>query len=133
MDHDLKGLLESNLLHLNSDQIGVLMRQLFEGLDYCHAQHIFHRDIKGVIVVLSTVVAIPHHDRDAVTLSFPSLTHSQGRISCSTTRARSSSPISAWLACTMRQRSASTQTRYVDAACGAGIFWLRIWSWFRII
>eukprot|EP00048_Salpingoeca_helianthica_P010785 m.154818 g.154818 ORF g.154818 m.154818 type:complete len:926 (+) comp15138_c7_seq1:56-2833(+) len=47
MDHDLSGLLESGLVRLTHDQIRVLFRNLVEGLEYCHAREILHRDIKG--------------------------------------------------------------------------------------
>lgn len=46
MDHDLFGLLDSGLLELNSDQIGSFMKQLLEGLQYCHSKNFLHRDIK---------------------------------------------------------------------------------------
>lgn len=46
MDHDLFGLLDSGLLELNSDQIGSFMKQLLEGLHYCHSKNFLHRDIK---------------------------------------------------------------------------------------
>lgn len=47
MDHDLTGLLEGGLVTLTVDQIRVLMKHLMEGLAYCHARDILHRDIKG--------------------------------------------------------------------------------------
>lgn len=46
MDHDLFGLLDSGLLELNTDQIGSFMKQLLEGLHYCHSKNFLHRDIK---------------------------------------------------------------------------------------
>jgi len=46
MDHDLFGLLDSGLLELNLDQIASFMKQLLEGLHYCHSKNFLHRDIK---------------------------------------------------------------------------------------
>jgi serine/threonine protein kinase len=46
MDHDLFGLLDSGLLELNNDQIASFMKQLLEGLHYCHSKNFLHRDIK---------------------------------------------------------------------------------------
>lgn len=46
MDHDLFGLLDSGLLELNNDQISSFMKQLLEGLHYCHSKNFLHRDIK---------------------------------------------------------------------------------------
>lgn len=39
MDHDLMGLLESGLVHFNENHIKSFMRQLMEGLDYCHKKN----------------------------------------------------------------------------------------------
>jgi hypothetical protein len=46
MDHDLFGLLDSGILELNNDQIASFMKQLLEGLHYCHSKNFLHRDIK---------------------------------------------------------------------------------------
>lgn len=46
MDHDLFGLLDSGVLDLNNDQIASFMKQLLEGLNYCHSKNFLHRDIK---------------------------------------------------------------------------------------
>lgn len=46
MDHDLFGLLDSGLLQLNNDQIASFMKQLLDGLHYCHSKNFLHRDIK---------------------------------------------------------------------------------------
>jgi len=46
MDHDLMGLLESGLVALSETNIASLMRQLLEGLNFCHKRNFLHRDIK---------------------------------------------------------------------------------------
>jgi cyclin-dependent kinase 12/13 len=46
MDHDLMGLLDSGLVTLGEDHICSLMRQLMEGLNFCHEKNFLHRDIK---------------------------------------------------------------------------------------
>jgi cyclin-dependent kinase 12/13 len=46
MDHDLFGLIDSGLLELNNDQIASFMKQLLEGVHYCHSKNFLHRDIK---------------------------------------------------------------------------------------
>lgn len=46
MDHDLMGLLESGLVDFNQHNIAHTMRQLLDGLNYCHRNHFLHRDIK---------------------------------------------------------------------------------------
>lgn len=46
MDHDLMGLLESGLVALSEGNIASLMKQLLEGLNFCHKKDFLHRDIK---------------------------------------------------------------------------------------
>ncbi len=45
-DHDLFGLLDSGRLELNNEQIASFMKQLMEGVFYCHSKNFLHRDIK---------------------------------------------------------------------------------------
>ncbi|KAJ8375103.1 hypothetical protein SKAU_G00056830 [Synaphobranchus kaupii] len=53
MDHDLMGLLESGLVHFDEGHIKSFMRQLLEGLDYCHKKNFLHRDIKCSNILLN--------------------------------------------------------------------------------
>ncbi|PAV87544.1 hypothetical protein WR25_24672 [Diploscapter pachys] len=47
VDHDLMGLLESrDLVSFTDQQVGVLFRQLVDGIKYAHEQNFLHRDIK---------------------------------------------------------------------------------------
>lgn len=46
MDHDLYGILESGMVTFSELHIASLMKQLLEGLSYCHEKHFLHRDIK---------------------------------------------------------------------------------------
>uniref|UniRef100_A0A224YJD8 Cyclin-dependent kinase 12 n=1 Tax=Rhipicephalus zambeziensis TaxID=60191 RepID=A0A224YJD8_9ACAR len=46
MDHDLMGLLESGLVDFNEHHVASFMRQLLDGLSYCHRRNFLHRDIK---------------------------------------------------------------------------------------
>ncbi|XP_044302872.1 cyclin-dependent kinase 12 isoform X3 [Varanus komodoensis] len=53
MDHDLMGLLESGLVHFSEDHIKSFMKQLMEGLEYCHKKNFLHRDIKCSNILLN--------------------------------------------------------------------------------
>ncbi|XP_034045543.1 cyclin-dependent kinase 12 [Thalassophryne amazonica] len=53
MDHDLMGLLESGLVQFSHEHIRGFMRQLMEGLDYCHKNNFLHRDIKCSNILLN--------------------------------------------------------------------------------
>lgn len=46
MDHDLMGLLESGLVEFSEVHIASFMKQLLDGLRYCHLKNFLHRDIK---------------------------------------------------------------------------------------
>ncbi|XP_053195238.1 cyclin-dependent kinase 12 isoform X2 [Scomber japonicus] len=53
MDHDLMGLLESGLVQFSHEHVRSFMRQLMEGLDYCHKNNFLHRDIKCSNILLN--------------------------------------------------------------------------------
>nr|XP_020463020.1 cyclin-dependent kinase 12 [Monopterus albus] len=53
MDHDLMGLLESGMVQFSHEHIRSFMRQLMEGLDYCHKNNFLHRDIKCSNILLN--------------------------------------------------------------------------------
>ncbi|XP_013119253.2 cyclin-dependent kinase 12 [Stomoxys calcitrans] len=46
MDHDLMGLLESGMVEFNDENNASIMKQLLDGLNYCHKKNFLHRDIK---------------------------------------------------------------------------------------
>lgn len=47
MDHDLTGLLDSDIPKFSIPQVKCYMRQLLEGIKFMHKCTILHRDIKG--------------------------------------------------------------------------------------
>lgn len=53
LDHDLMGLLESQMVEFNESQIASFTKQLLGGLAYCHAENFLHRDIKCSNILLN--------------------------------------------------------------------------------
>ncbi|KAI0071594.1 Pkinase-domain-containing protein [Panus rudis PR-1116 ss-1] len=53
MDHDLAGLLENERVKLTPSQIKLYMKQLLEGTEYMHRNHILHRDMKAANLLIS--------------------------------------------------------------------------------
>ncbi|KAI0264681.1 kinase-like domain-containing protein [Gloeopeniophorella convolvens] len=53
MDHDLAGLLENDRVKLQPSQIKLYMKQLLEGTEYMHKNHILHRDMKAANLLIS--------------------------------------------------------------------------------
>jgi len=53
MDHDLAGMLENERVKLSPSQIKLYMKQLLEGTEYMHRNHIVHRDMKAANLLIS--------------------------------------------------------------------------------
>uniref|UniRef100_A0A1I8HVX4 Protein kinase domain-containing protein n=1 Tax=Macrostomum lignano TaxID=282301 RepID=A0A1I8HVX4_9PLAT len=53
MDHDLFGLLESSEAEFTERHIAGMMKQLLDGLNYCHGKRFLHRDIKCSNVLIN--------------------------------------------------------------------------------
>ncbi len=53
MDHDLMGLLESGFVTFGERHVASFMRQLLDGLDFCHKRNFLHRDIKCSNILLN--------------------------------------------------------------------------------
>ncbi len=55
MDHDLTGLMmsEGSTWRPTEPQVKCYMKQLLVGLNYCHANGVLHRDIKGSNLLIS--------------------------------------------------------------------------------
>lgn len=53
MDHDLMGLLESGMVDFNEENNASIMKQLLDGLNYCHKKNFLHRDIKCSNILLN--------------------------------------------------------------------------------
>ena len=53
LDHDLMGLLDSGYVNFTEENIAHIMRQLLDGLNYCHKSNFLHRDIKCSNILMS--------------------------------------------------------------------------------
>lgn len=53
VDHDLMGLLDSQLVELSENQVASLMKQLLLALSYCHNRGFLHRDLKCSNILIS--------------------------------------------------------------------------------
>ncbi|KAL3832672.1 hypothetical protein ACJMK2_024294 [Sinanodonta woodiana] len=53
MDHDLMGILESGMVNFQEHHIASFMKQLLDGLNYCHKKNFLHRDIKCSNILLN--------------------------------------------------------------------------------
>jgi len=53
MDHDLMGLLDSGMVHFTEKHIKAFMKQLLDGLNFCHKKGFLHRDIKCSNILLN--------------------------------------------------------------------------------
>ena len=60
MDHDLMGLLESGLVNFTEEHIRSFMKQLLDGMAYCHRKNFLHRDIKCSNILLNNKVSWCH-------------------------------------------------------------------------
>ncbi|KAJ7791961.1 kinase-like domain-containing protein [Mycena olivaceomarginata] len=58
MDHDLAGLLENERVKLQPSHIKLYMKQLLEGTEYMHRNHILHRDMKAANLLISNAGAL---------------------------------------------------------------------------
>lgn len=59
LDHDLMGLLESDLMDFKERHIASFMKQLLEGLNYCHKKNFLHRDIKCSNILMNNRYCFP--------------------------------------------------------------------------
>ncbi|KAH7926241.1 Pkinase-domain-containing protein, partial [Leucogyrophana mollusca] len=82
MDHDLAGLLENERVKLQPSHIKLYMKQLLEGTEYMHQNHILHRDMKAANLLISNTGSLRIADFGLARAYDPSIVHgvdSQGK------------------------------------------------------
>ncbi|TDL21991.1 Pkinase-domain-containing protein [Rickenella mellea] len=79
MDHDLAGLLENERVHLSPSQIKLYMKQLLEGTEYMHHNHILHRDMKAANLLISNAGTLKIADFGLARSFDPSITTKKGK------------------------------------------------------
>jgi len=52
MHHDLMGLLDSGLVDFDEKFNASIMKQLLDGLKYCHGKNFLHRLITNIIIII---------------------------------------------------------------------------------
>lgn len=53
MNHDLMGLLQNKFVCFNESSIFSIIKQILEGLEYCHSKNFLHRDMKCSNILLN--------------------------------------------------------------------------------
>ncbi|OCH84236.1 Pkinase-domain-containing protein [Obba rivulosa] len=78
MDHDLAGLLENERVKLTPSQIKLYMKQLLEGTEYMHRNHIIHRDMKAANLLISNTGSLKIADFGLARAFDPNITRGGG-------------------------------------------------------
>ena len=55
MDHDLMGVIESGFVNFKEEHVASFIKQLLDGLNYCHKKNFLHRDIKCSNILLNNL------------------------------------------------------------------------------
>ncbi|KAI0251946.1 kinase-like domain-containing protein [Lactifluus subvellereus] len=88
MDHDLAGLLENDRVKLQPSQIKLYMKQLLEGTEYMHRNHILHRDMKAANLLISNNGSLRIADFGLARTYDPSAATANANAGCSRSKER---------------------------------------------